>query len=163
MKETIEKFEKIRDLEYEIPLFYGDKSFNCSSKNTLLKKFLEERWYIVNYRVCNFYWEDLNLPQNILRIQHTKESMHVYLEVEIKWKTVKIDTSWDIWLKNILNIPYWDWINSTNIAVKENYTFSIDESEKIMNNISENEIKEHLNYNRNFYKKINEYLIDNRI
>ena len=158
MEKLIERFNEIRDLEYGIPLFFGEETYNCSSKSMLLKKFLEENWYKINFRVCNFYWEDLKLPEEILKIQHTKKSMHVYLEAEINWNIIILDSTWDIWLKNIFNIPFWDWISSTEIAVKEISRFSLIDSKNIMENINKEEVEEHLEYNREFYRSINEYL-----
>lgn len=163
MKNLIKYFEKIRDLKYNIPLFFNEEAYNCSSKNKLLKEFLEENWYKVNYVVCIFYWEDLDLPENILNIQHTKDSMHVYLEVNLDWNVIKIDSSWDIWLKNIFEISTWDWKNSTKIAVKEISKFSLEESKNIMENRKKEEIEKYLDYNRKFYKEINKYLKLNRI
>ena len=159
----IKEFNRIRDLKYSIPLFFGDKNYNCSVKNNLLKEFLEKEWYKVNFRVCNFYWEDLDLPENILKIQHTKKSMHVYLEVEINEKIIVLDSTWDSWLKNIFDISIWDWENSTKIAVKETFKYSIEESRNIMQNLWEKEIKDYLEYNREFYSEINRYLKEKRI
>lgn len=162
MKDLIKEFEKIRDLKYKIPLNINEQTDNCSTKCIMLKNIFEKKWYEVNFRVCIFNWENLNLPKEILKIKHTKDSMHVYLEVNIDNKIIKIDPSWDKWLKNIFEISIWDWKSDTKIAVKEISQKSLEESKYIMENMDKKEIIEHLNYNKEFYIKLNNYLHNNR-
>ncbi len=120
-----------------------------------LKDELGKLWYIVNYRVCDFFWSDLELPTEILQVKHEDRSTHVYLEVTIYDEIVIVDPTRDSWLSKIMHINQWDWISNTNIAVHPIKLYSLEESNKIMNSTSEDDVQNDLSVNKDFYDAIN--------
>lgn len=160
MNELIKKFNNIRDIPYSIPLSINEELENdkcCSWKAKMLKKILETNWYNVNYRICKFKWSDMNLPEKVIKVSHEDDSTHVYLEVEMNWKIINLDSTWDRWLKSILEISEWDWENSTSIAVKQLWLLSVQKSNEIMTQSIEESTIEDLKINWKFYKALNEY------
>jgi hypothetical protein len=154
----IKEFIKIRDIPYMIPLSLNEFDNCCSWKAIRLKNIFEKEWYEVKYRICKFKWSDLNLANELYKIPHNDNSTHVYLEVNINWKILNVDPTWDKWLNNIFLVNEWDWLNNTEIAVKPLWLFSYEESEKIMTKTTNGEILEDLKENWLFYKAFNEYL-----
>jgi len=161
-KLLIELFEEIKNIKYEIPLKFTLNNSACSWKIILLKNNLNKLWIKSNYRICSFYWKDLNLPKEILNIPHDDFSSHVFLEIQLEGKMIILDPTWDSWLKNIFHINNWDGNNDTQIAVKVVDLFSIDDSEEIMNNINKVDFDQHIIKNHDFYNALNSYLHDVR-
>lgn len=162
-KLAIEKFNKIRDIFYRIPLNVNEIDYCCSGKHVLLKKELDNLGYKTRYRVVAFEWCDLDLPTKVVKIPHENYSTHVYLEVKIedKWKIV--DATWDKGLKNVFRINEWDGISSTELALPITEIFSIEESENIMVSTDNDLIEADLKKNGEFYKVFNEWLESVRI
>lgn len=157
MNEIIKKFEEIRDIPYSIPLSAEETDHCCRGKSTILRNFLESKWYKVNYRICKFKWSDTQIPKEIFKWTND-DCTHVYLEVEVNWKIINVDPTWDTWLSGVLPIATWDWESSTEIAVKSLWLFSVEESEKIMKEVSKENIINDLKINWEFYKAFNKYL-----
>lgn len=153
----IKIFEKIKNINYEIPIEYNLQNSSCSWKAILLKNELEKLWIKSNFRVCSFYWKDLNLPIEILNVSHDDFSTHVYLEIELHWKNIILDPTWDNWLKNIFSVNNWDWKSNTTIAVKVIDLYSIEKSNNIMKNLNKLDFDKHIEKNKLFYKEINLY------
>ncbi|MBI5803532.1 hypothetical protein HY448_02495 [Candidatus Pacearchaeota archaeon] len=127
-KERIKMFEQVRDIPYYISVG-KEKGFDCSVKAEMLKKLLDLKSRSI---ICEFRWEDLKLPKEILEIYHENPEYHEFLEVYIpeKQKFVIVDPTWDNRLKSILPINEWDGLNNTRIAVPAKKIYSPEESEK---------------------------------
>lgn len=150
-------FEEIRDIPYSIPESFTLQNTWCSWKAILLKQKLENLWITCHYRVCDFYWDTLNIPDNILKIPHDNYSTHVYIEMNFDGKEIILDPTWDMWLKDIFQINIWDKQNSTDIAVSYNEIFSIEKSTLIMENINECDFQVYMNRNKDFCSALNNY------
>lgn len=151
-------FNIIRDIPYEIPIKINDDDKCCNWKHILFKLILEKLWYKVRFRVCSFYWDSLNLPKELININHKNYSTHVYLEVLINNKWIDVDLTWDSWLKDIFEINNWDWKNNTKITVEIVEKFSLSKSKMIMSTDDSEEILKDLKINWNFYNSLNNYL-----
>jgi hypothetical protein len=155
----IGNFEKIRDLPYSIPLQFSEPDFCCSGKSVMLKRFFESNGIPARYRVVDFKWSKLGIPQEILNIPHSEDTAtHVFVEVLLKNnKWVKIDPTWDKGLSKILPVASWDGENDTVIAVPVEKYYGDEESEKMMIPDEEGFKKERAE-NIEFYQAINEWL-----
>ncbi|MDD5099091.1 MAG: hypothetical protein PHP35_02000 [Candidatus Colwellbacteria bacterium] len=156
----LNKFKEIRDIKYQIPLTRLDIDYCCSGKMKLFKKWLDDNNYISRYRVCDFKWSDMNLPQKLFNIPHQNESTHVYLEIYINNQWIDTDPTWDIGLKNILPVNDWDGKTNCKIAVPVINKYSDSQSEEIMNGIFD---EQDAQANGDFYQAFNNYLKENRI
>lgn len=159
----IEAFESIRDIPYRIPLSMTEEDNCCSGKAIRLKKILEAHGYDVRYRVCSFSWkESFNLPRHIEDIPHDDASTHVYLEVKIETNWINVDPTWDVDLKDILDITHWDGMSNTPVAVRSITLFDDETSRKIMEESSDEDAEKDLDQNGKFYAALNDWFEENR-
>lgn len=151
-------FNKVRDIPYNIPIYYGDKDDCCSGKSEMLFNLLKSKRYKVRYRVCVFLWDQLPLPKEIMKIPHDKDCTHTYLEIfmDNKWRT--LDATWDIGLKGVFYVNEWDGKSSTQIAVKPIKIFPLKKSLSIVKNQTKEVIDNDLSRNKNFYIALNKWL-----
>ena len=156
-------FEKIRDIHYRIPLSLSEPNHCCSGKATLLKEALEKIGWKVRYRVCEFKWFDLVLPEIVKSVPHDAVSPHVYLEARKDGEWFNVDPSWDSALKHILPVAEWDGKSSTTIAVKPTKLYSHEQSQREMDNSDVSAFEADLKKNGAFYKMFNKYLEDQRL
>lgn len=165
MTEIVKKFNEIRDIEYRIPLTSieadsccGDK-MNCAGKMILFKKWLDANSFVSRYRVCDFKWSDLKLPESVSLIRHGDKSTHVYLEIYLNNKWVDVDPTWDFLLRKILPVNDWDGINDCSVAVPILKKYNKKESDDIMKgDFDEGDIV----LNGEFYRALNTWLEQNR-
>ena len=155
-------FSQIRDIPYSIPLIFGEEDRSCVGKNLLLLKQLSTLGYTVRWRVCEFLWSSLSLPDKVKQLPHDDASSHAYLEVLINdvWQTV--DATWDSRLASILPVATWDGSRSTMIAVVPTNIFSSEKSAEIINNLSQGEFEKDMKANGEFYRAFNEWLVEVR-
>ncbi len=158
----IEAFEKIRGIPYRIPLRIGEEDNCCTGKIKRFKSFLDKHGYESRYRVCEFRWSDLALPEKVASIEHEDNSTHAFLEIKIDNHWVRVDPTWDKAVKSILPVNEWNGKNNTEIAVKPRNIYDVEKSAKIMNEESSEDIKKDLRMNGTFYKAFNEWLEENR-
>lgn len=158
MKKTIKIFQQIRDVHYRIPLSESEPNNCCSGKALRLKEELEKAGYSARYRVCDFKWSDLSLPEEILLVPHNDLTQHVYLEVQKEGEWLDVDPTWDSGLHKILPISEWDGKSSTAIAVKPIKLYSHKKSMEIMEQPDPEEEKEVLKKNVDFYEAFNDWL-----
>jgi len=71
------------------------------------------------------------LPQRIKRISHDDDILYVYLQFKVGKKWKNLDATWDIGLKGILDINYWNGKSATKIAATPLKTYSAPESMEI--------------------------------
>lgn len=158
----ITAFNTIRDIPYRIPLSTAEEDNCCSGKARRFKKILEDAGYRARYRVCEFQWSDMELPESVRSVPHENQSTHVYLEVLINNQWIDVDPTWDCAIERILPVADWDGQTSTIIAVKSLQLFSHEESKKIMEEEDIEEVEEDLKKNGAFYKAFNEWLQNER-
>lgn len=155
-------FNQVRDLPYRIRLSSSEKELSCGGKHCQLKKILTQGGLESRYRVGTFRWSALNLPPALLAIPHQDEGTHVFLEVKISDRWVKVDASWDRGLKNILPVNEWDGHFDCTVAVPIIETFSPAKSEQIMLQWNQETISVEDKNNGQFYRAFNKWLEENR-
>lgn len=154
----LDVFNKIRDIPYKISLDFLEENNACSGKVIKLKQELEKLGVKCRFRVCEFKWSDLNLPQDILSMPHSDLAAHVYLEAKINNCWTKLDPTWDSGLSKIFPISEWNGKSGTILAVKPIKTFALDDSDKIMTATeSQKEFDEDISINGKFYTALNDY------
>ena len=162
-QKCIQIFESIRDIPYNIPLIADEKSCDCVGKNQLLKTALEEMGLDVRWRICTFVWSEMNIPKNILEVNHDDNASHAYLEININGLWNAVDATWDKKLSPVFSIGEWDGENATEIGVQCKEIYSPEESEEIMLSLNNtNEFKkafeEDFAINGKFYRAFNDWL-----
>ncbi|PIR04044.1 MAG: hypothetical protein COV59_02560 [Candidatus Magasanikbacteria bacterium CG11_big_fil_rev_8_21_14_0_20_39_34] len=155
---TREAFQKVRDIHYSIPLNAAEEDNCCSGKHKKLKKLFAQMGIDSRYRVCTFRWSDLHLPDTLASIPHEDDSTHVYLEVSIHEKWIKVDATWDPGVDSVLPVNDWDGVSDTQVAVKALEVLSPEKSNEIMESESEEDMKMDLEKNGKFYNAFNEWL-----
>ena len=154
----IETFETIRDIPFRIPLNKSEEDNCCNGKVIRFKKILDKNRYESRYRVCEFYWSEVNLPKELLSIPHADLSTHVYLEIKIDGNWVNVDPTWDKGLKTILPVNEWDGKSNTAIAVKPTKIYDTEKSAEIMKDESNENLEKELKDSGEFFKALNEWL-----
>ena len=155
--ELIDIFNKIRDIPYKISLDFSEENHACSGKATKLKKELERMGYSCRFRVCEFYWSQLQLPEKLLKISHSDLATHVFLEAQINNLWIKLDPTWDSGLSKVFPISEWDGQSSTILAVSPIKTYGIEESKQIMANNNRHEFEDDIKVNGKFYQALNQW------
>lgn len=158
----VETFNAIRDVPYRIPLSANETDNCCSGKARRLKAIFDKEGYETRYRVCEFRWSTLGLPESVLRVPHADLSTHVYLEVKIENEWVDVDATWDMAINSVLKANEWDGRSNTTIAVPVFTKYNEEKSEKIMKEETAEIIEKDLQINRGFYKAFNSWLEQNR-
>lgn len=160
--DPISTFNQIRDVPYYIPLTLNEKDRCCAGKHKMLKAKLEEAGLATRYRVCLFCWSALKLPPELLAIPHDDDCTHVFLEIKIDGRWVKVDATWDSGVKKILPVNNWDGRSDTPLAVPAIEIFSPEKSERIMRTGSDEKTLADLRVNGRFYQAFNKWLEVNR-
>lgn len=160
--DLIETFENIRDVPYSIPLEFDEPDNCCSGKATRLKNYFESQGLKARYRVVDFKWSKLCLPEYVLDAAHSDDSTHVFVEVKLgdEWK--KVDPTWDKGLSKTLPIAEWDGASDTILAVPIERYYDDETSEALMRFNKEEFDKERAE-NLQFYQRINDWLKTVRI
>lgn len=154
------KFEEIRDIPYRIPLHSSEPDSSCSGKMKAFKKWLDNNGYQSRYRVCEFKWSDINLPNEVTEKPHHDLSSHVYLEILVGNTWIKIDPTWDKALASVLPINEWNSQKDMIIAVHPLHVYNEEKSREIMEGtFDESDIEK----NGEFYNALNNWLEQNRV
>ncbi len=154
----IETFNTIRDVPYRIPLTSNEVDNCCSGKARMLKVYFDKEGYESRYRVCEFRWPALGLPQSILSVPHDDLSSHVYLEVKINDKWIDVDPTWDMAINSIFKSNQWDGKSNTTVAVPVISKYDDEKSDSIMSNETPEIIEKNLTVNGLFYRVFNDWL-----
>ena len=113
----VEYFNWIRDILYRFPLNSQGQDYTCLGKHKILESLLKSLGLEVRPRLCNTDWKSLCIPQEILKIPHTDNLYHVYLEVMIEGRWCRIDASMDKGLRSKFPLIEWDGFNSTELFI----------------------------------------------
>ncbi len=159
IQERVRLFRIVREIPYYVSVG-EEQDFSCSTKAEILKMLLHCLDLNSRYRICEFRWEDLNLPKEILKLPHEDPEYHQYLEVYIpetkRWTIV--DPTWDSGLSKIFEIAEWDGLSNTKIAVLPKKIYSPAKSMELIKKFNEpKEIEEYLRKNKKFLIAPNNY------
>jgi hypothetical protein len=162
-KKEIDYFYLIRDIPYRIPLYPGDEDDCCNGKHLRLYAHLKEIGLEARFRECTFYWNNLNLPEKLLKIPHQEECEHIYLEFYNPKREMwlSLDATWDYPLRTVFPINEWDGESATQIAVYPIKMYSVKETEARLAQDKEKELeifKKDIEISGQFYKAFNEWL-----
>lgn len=151
----VEYFKFVRDIPYRMPSKLERNNYACHGKHTVLKKLLETTKAEVRYRICEFYWDDFRIiPENIMRIPHKKDGIHVYLEMKHKDKWIILDATLDKALEPELPANDWDGKHNTRICVKTRNIYTPEQSIELYKNY---DYLKDLQTNQEFYKALNQF------
>ncbi|MFA4819568.1 MAG: hypothetical protein WC613_01260 [Candidatus Aenigmatarchaeota archaeon] len=160
--ERVKVFALVRDIPYHIGVD-NEPDLSCGTKNAVLAYHFSIMGLKTRCVMCEFRWEDMELPNHILELPHDDPEKHEYLEVLIpetaQW--VVVDPTWD---SNIhhpsFRINEWDGITSTPIAVPVLKTYSPEESQLL--NVSYDAEAEHDEKNKEFLFAMNQWINEQR-
>ncbi len=155
MNENVYYFELVRDIPYSI--WHDRPDYNCVVKNDILINLFNSNDLNARRRICEFKWDDLNIPESVLSNSHPKKSYHEFIEVEIPEKNeyVTVDATWDSLLAPKFDYNKWDGKTGTDIAVKPLKIYSVEESQEIRESVSE--IESTADNHECFYYSLNIY------
>ena len=126
----IHTFEAVRDIPYYIAT--GDEpDFCCFSKAEILLRRFRELGLQARSVLTRFRWEDLPLPEELLRLEHVELEHHRHVEVFLPavGRYVQVDPTWDAPLKAVFPLAEWDGQADTQIAVPVLRTYSPEDGE----------------------------------
>jgi len=154
---AVEKFYKIRNIPYHIPLNENEENYDCEGKNKLLAEELKKLGYKVRGRVGLLRWSEQKLPKTILELSHEDESSHYFLEVIPPGKDhwIIVDATWNPELEKAgFKIAEWDGVSSTLLAFSCYKILPQENTEEYLNKIA---YKKDLEINRRLYQRFNQY------
>ncbi len=151
-----EVFLEARNIPYRIPLTFEERNDACVGKHFIIKDRLEQLGYKVRWAECIFDWKDLDVPSEILNIDHAKPDYHVWLEVFMygAWQT--IDATWDPDLAPHLPVNEWSDFGNMRPAVPVIEMIPYDKVE--LTREPPEEYREQLERERPFLHAINEWI-----
>lgn len=125
---AIDIFNSVRDITYHCPESRSDVDHRCWGKHRILFDKLKKAGYNVRYRVCEFRWDELDIPKEISDKAPKELDFHLYLEIELDKRWIILDCSND---KALGRYNEWDGISDTKLQVKCKKTLSFEDSAKI--------------------------------
>ncbi len=126
IKKIIDLFEKVQALPYfflerrDSRKLFEKKKGCCAEKVVWLGGKLKEISIPVKYYLIEFKWEELPIPDYIIRLRKKGYSYHLALKVKVKNKWIWVDPTWDPRLEKA-GFPVtknWDGESNTKLAVK---------------------------------------------
>lgn len=161
INERIRLFKIVRDIPYYIATSDNEQGYECVTKPEVLKMLLQTIGLKCRDIVCEFRWEDLGLPEEILKLPHEDPETHGYLDIWIpetkKW--IKVDPNWDSRIKHPkIPIAEWDGLNDTKLAVIPTKIYSPKESAAFNEQDAGEEHDNYLKRNREFFRAFNGWL-----
>lgn len=126
--DTIQLFNKIRDLPYYCPESLEDNDYRCWGKNRLLFQELKNQDFEIRFRVCDFLWSEQRIPKEITSKSPKDLDQHLFLEIKLNNQWIILDCSNDSKLPVYNN---WDGKSNCQIAVKYKKIYSPEESKKL--------------------------------
>lgn len=158
--ERIRLFKIVRDIPYYIAI--GDEQgYQCVTKPEILDRLFQTIGLKSRNIICEFRWEDLDLPKEILKLPHEYPDTHEYLEVWIpeRERWVKVDPSWDSRIQHSkITISEWDGLNDTKLAVIPIKTLSPEESTAFIAQDAGEEREKYMERNREFFIALDRWL-----
>ncbi|OGG11418.1 hypothetical protein A2Z00_03150 [Candidatus Gottesmanbacteria bacterium RBG_13_45_10] len=110
-------FYAVRDIPYQIAAKERDTC--CRSKAKILGDMFMRIGLKAYIATGKFFWRDIGVPENILKLAPTPSVDHFFLRVYIPesrtW--ISVDPTWDPGLCDALPVAEWDGRTSTVLAV----------------------------------------------
>lgn len=122
--ERISIFETVRDFVYQInwantpEKLLEVKEWYCASKHRLLKTIYERLWYESKLCFVPFSFNIIYLPDDLKnRWYANKKWYHTFLKVNIDWKWIDIDATFNEELKSFYTVnESRDWFSSQKVV-----------------------------------------------
>lgn len=122
--ERISIFETVRDFVYQINWVSDPekllevREWYCASKHRLLKGVYDRLWYETQLCFIPFSFDMIYLPDDLKnRWYANKKWYHVFLKMNIDWKWVDIDATFNPELKNFYVVnENRDWVSSEKVV-----------------------------------------------
>ncbi len=161
VEQRIAVFGEVQNLIYQLSRD-GKSDCNCVSKSKLLGVHFSNLDIPWRYRLVEFSWADLGVPEEVMSIEHDTPAVHKYLEAHIpeteQW--VIVDPTWDPGLRDVLPVPQWDGLTATELAVPGKQILTEKESETFYANVKSAEyVKGWFQRNNDFMEAINRWLV----
>lgn len=160
IEQRIRLFKIVRDIPYYIAVG-KEQDYCCLTKPEILERILQTVGLKSRHIICEFKWEDLGLPKEILGLSHENLETHEYLEVFIpeRKKWVKVDPTWDSRIKHPkISVADWDGLNDTSLAVVPIKTYSSEGSAEFISKDTGEDREKYMKRNREFFIKLNKWL-----
>lgn len=111
----IDVFHSVRDLPYHCPESKSDNDHSCWGKHRILYDKLKEKNQEVRFRVCEFRWDAMRIPKEIVEKSPEELDFHLYLEIKLNDEWVILDCSND---PGLPSYNEWDGKSNTQFSVK---------------------------------------------
>ncbi len=123
ISKRISIFEYVRDFLYQInwantpEKLLEMKAWYCASKHRLLQTVYNKLWYETKLCFIPFSFDMVYLPDFLKDWWYAnKKWYHVFLKINIDWKWVNIDATFNSQLKDLYVVnDNWDWSSSQKI------------------------------------------------
>ena len=165
--ERILVFESVRDFLYQIN--WADtpeklleiKEWYCASKHRLLQAIYNRLWYETKLCFIPFSFDMVYLPDSLKDWWYAnKKWYHVFLKINIDWKWINIDATFNSELKDFYVVnENRDWFSSQEIICKYDKVFipnSYNEEREIKKNLSDS--NEMTNKDYEWIEKFNDWI-----
>lgn len=165
--ERISIFETIRDFLYQInwantsEKLLEMKEWYCASKHRLLQAVYDRLWYKTKLCFVPFSFDTVYLPDSLInRWYANRKWYHTFLKINIDWKWVNIDATFNSELKDFYVVnENRDWFSSQKIICEYDKVFipnSSNEGRKIKKSLSDS--SEMTDWDYEWIKKFNDWI-----
>ncbi len=164
--QRVRYFRMVRDIPYRVPLSVEDQGYECVVKPEILEKLLQTLGLESRHIIAKFQWEDLGLPEKVVKHDHEDPETHEFLEVKIpetgEW--VAVDPTWDSRISHEgLPTLEWDGKTGTGVGVETLEVLNPRESREFIEQDSVGEVrKDYFDRYREFFRALNRYLRSTR-
>ena len=149
ISERISIFETVRNFVYQINWVSNPekllevKEWYCASKHRLLKKVYDKLWYQTHLCFISFSFDMIYLPDELKnRWYANKKWYHIFLKMNIDWKWIDIDATFNPELKDFYVVnENRDWISSQKVICDYDKIYtpnSLEEEQEIKKLLSDN-------------------------
>lgn len=160
ISERIAIFEAVRDFLYQInwantpEKLLQIKEGYCASKHRLLQAVYEELWYKTKLCFIPFSFDMLYLPDFLQNWWYSnKKWYHVFLKINISWKRINMDATFNSKLKKFYVVNQnRDWFSSQKVICNYNRVYIPSTPDE------EREIKKKLSDHNDMTEKDNEWI-----
>jgi hypothetical protein len=167
ISKRISIFEYVRDFLYQInwantpEKLLEMKAWYCASKHRLLQTVYNKLWYETKLCFIPFSFDMVYLPDFLKDWWYAnKKWYHVFLKINIDWKWVNIDATFNSQLKDLYVVnDNWDWSSSQKIICDYDKVYipsSLNEEGEIKKFLSDS--NEMTDWDYEWIKKFNDWI-----
>lgn len=167
ISKRISIFEYVRDFLYQInwantpEKLLEMKAWYCASKHRLLQTVYNKLWYETKLCFIPFSFDMVYLPDFLKDWWYAnKKWYHVFLKINIDWKWVNIDATFNSQLKDLYVVnDNWDWSSSQKIICDYDKVYipsSLNEEWEIKKFLSDS--NEMTDWDYEWIKKFNDWI-----